>query len=56
MDDQESKFLERCRHDLFSAVIGDVLDTLGYLRQFLPPAIQPVREDTVVCGRAMTVL
>ncbi|MCA1809545.1 MAG: RraA family protein [Lentisphaerae bacterium] len=32
------------------------MDTLGYTRQFLPPAIQPLRADMVVCGRAMTVL
>lgn len=56
MNDQDSKLLERCRRELFSAVLGDVLDTLGYMRQFLPPQIQPLREDMVVCGRAMTVL
>lgn len=44
-----------CR-ELFSAVIGDVMDLLGYTRQFLPPAIQPLREEMVVCGRAMPVL
>jgi 4-hydroxy-4-methyl-2-oxoglutarate aldolase len=44
------------RRDLFSAVLGDVLDTLGCLRQFLPPHIQPLRPDMVVVGRAMPVL
>lgn len=44
------------RRELYSAVIGDVLDRLGYTRQFLPPGIQPLRDDLVVCGRAMPVL
>lgn len=44
------------RRELYSAVIGDVLDMLGRTRQFLPPQIQPLRDDMVVCGRAMPVL
>jgi regulator of RNase E activity RraA len=47
---------ERARRDLYSAVIGDVMDAMGYTRQFLPPQIQPLRDDMVVVGRAMTVL
>jgi 4-hydroxy-4-methyl-2-oxoglutarate aldolase len=44
------------RQKLFPAVIGDILDTMGRLRQFLPPRIRPVRDDMVVVGRAMPVL
>jgi regulator of RNase E activity RraA len=44
------------RRDLFTAVVGDVMDTMGLLRQFLPPQIKPLRNDMVVTGRAMTVL
>jgi regulator of RNase E activity RraA len=44
------------RRELYSAVIGDVMDTLGYTRQFLPPQIQPLSDDMVVVGRAMPVL
>lgn len=44
------------RRELYSAVIGDVMDAMGFTRQFLPPGIQPLRDDMVVCGRAMTVL
>jgi regulator of RNase E activity RraA len=44
------------RRELFTAVVGDIMDQLGLQRQFLPPAIQPLREDMVVIGRAMTVL
>lgn len=44
------------RRELFTAVVGDVLDALGCLHQFLPPQIQPLRVDMVVLGRAMPVL
>lgn len=44
------------RKELYSAVIGDILDKMHYYHQFLPWRIQPVREHMVVAGRAMTVL
>ncbi len=44
------------RHKLFTAVVGDILDQLGFLHQFLPRGIRPLRNDMVVAGRAMTVL
>ena len=44
------------RDELFTAVIGDIMDKMGYLRQFLPPQIQPLRDDMFIVGRAMTVL
>lgn len=44
------------REQLFPAVVGDILDTLGFMRQFLAPAIKPLRTDMVVIGRAMPVL
>ena len=44
------------RAKLFTAVVGDILDTLGYLHQFLPPQIRPLRDDMVAIGRAMPVL
>jgi regulator of RNase E activity RraA len=53
-NDDELFTLMRTR--LFPAVVGDILDTMGLLRQFLSPGIRPVRSDMVVCGRAMPVL
>lgn len=44
------------KRELFTAVVGDVMDKLGFLHQFLPPEIQPLRDDMVLVGRAMTVL
>ena len=44
------------RAELFAAVVGDVMDKLGLLHQFLPPQIRPISPDMVVIGRAMPVL
>lgn len=44
------------REELYTAVVGDILDAAGHLNQFLPPAIRPLRPDMVVAGRAMPVL
>lgn len=53
-DDAER--FDAMKRDLFTAVVGDILDTMGLLHQFLPPRLRPVREDMVVLGRAMPVL
>ncbi len=53
-DDDELFALMR-RH-LFPAVVGDILDTMGLLHQFLSPQIKGLRADMVVAGRAMPVL
>ena len=42
--------------ELFTAVVGDILDTLGHRRQFLPAGIKPLRDDMKIAGRAMPVL
>ncbi len=44
------------KRELFTAVVGDVMDKLGLLHQFLPPRLQPLRDDMVAIGRAMPVL
>lgn len=44
------------REELYTAVVGDIMDQLGYRQQFLPPQIRPLRDDMIVIGRAMTVL
>lgn len=52
----ESEMLHMMKTELYSSVIGDILDQMGYVHQFLPSRIQPLREHMVVAGRAMTVL
>jgi hypothetical protein len=44
------------QRELFTAVVGDVMDKLQLQKQFLPPEIQALRDDMVVLGRAMPVL
>ena len=51
----DEDLFELIEGELFVAVIGDILDELGYRHQFLPPYIQPLRSDMRVLGRAMTV-
>src|SRR5436190_18760547 len=53
-DDEE--LFAAIRSNLTPAVVGDVMDSMGYFHQFLPPEIQPLRKDMVVLGRAMPVL
>ncbi len=56
MGSAEEEIFQSARRELFSAVIGDVMDKMGLQQQFLPPAIIPLERSMVVCGRAMTVL
>lgn len=48
--------IKTVRQELFTAVLGDVLDALGYNRQFLPPDIVPLKREMMLVGRAMPVL
>jgi len=52
----DDELLPLIKRELFSAIIGDVLDKMGYLHCFLPPRIRPLRDDMVLAGRAMPVL
>ncbi len=52
----DAELFDIARKELFTALVGDILDKLGYLHQFLPPHIKPLRQDMVVIGRAMPVL
>lgn len=44
------------RKELFTCVVGDVMDKMRLQHQFLPPQIRPLRPDMVIIGRAMPVL
>lgn len=41
---------------LYTPVVGDILDQLGFLHQFLPAAIRALTPAMKITGRAMTVL
>lgn len=53
-DDEETFAL--VAEQLYTAVIGDILDTLGRRHQFLPAGIAPIERRMVLVGRAMPVL
>jgi len=52
----DKELYEIAKKELFVALVGDILDKMGYLHQFLPPNIKPLNDDFVVIGRAMPVL
>ncbi len=52
----DTELFEIAKRELFTALVGDVLDKLNYQHQFLPPAIKPLNKSMVVIGRAMPVL
>ena len=53
---EEDAVFSNLRDKLFTAVVGDVLDKMGWRRQFLPQAIGPLTPDMKFVGRAMPVL
>ncbi|MBK5294846.1 MAG: RraA family protein [Acidobacteriia bacterium] len=52
----DDEMLQLARRELFTAVVGDIMDKMGLQRQFFPPYIQPLDRGTILFGRAMTVL
>jgi len=48
----DAELFATLRKDLYTAVVGDVLNQMGHRLHFLPPAIRPLRADMVVAGRA----
>ena len=52
----DDKLFAAARKELFTAVVGDAMDKMNLLHQFLPPKIQPLKDDMFLIGRAMTVL
>lgn len=44
------------KEKLYTPVVGDILNGMGYYHQFLPQEIRPLREDMKLAGKAMTVL
>ncbi len=44
----------RSPQTLYTAVLSDVLDELGFREQAMPPSIRPLDDDLVMVGRART--
>lgn len=56
IDGNHSSALAEVKRELFTCVVGDVMDKLGLVHQFLPPQIRPLRPDMKLLGRAMPVI
>ena len=52
----EQELFATLRRELFTCVVGDVMDKIGLQHQFLPAQIRPLRPDMILIGRAMPVL
>ena len=50
----DAALLESIARDLYTAVLSDVLDELGYRDQAMPPSIRPLDDALVMAGRART--
>jgi len=52
----DAELAEIFKKELYTPVVGDILDELGYYHQFLPAPVQPIRLTDKIIGRAMPVL
>jgi regulator of RNase E activity RraA len=44
------------QRELFTCVVGDIMDKMQLTHQYLPPIIRPLHQDMTLLGRAMPVL
>lgn len=56
MENAGSATLATMRERFFTALLSDVLDALGHMRQAMKPSIRPLDESLVMVGRARTAL
>src|SRR6202795_4071063 len=56
LSNSDQELFSTIRQELFTCVVGDVMDKMGLQHQFLPPQIHALRPDMVLIGRAMPVL
>lgn len=52
----EAEMFALMKEKLYTPVVGDILDTMGYYHQFLPQDVRPLKESMKLAGKAMTVL
>ena len=52
----DQELFDLASKELFPALLGDAMDKMGLLHQFLPAQVRPVQSTMCVIGRAMTVL
>ena len=54
ISNNKNELLALMKKELYTPVVGDILDQMGLYHQFLPQAIRPLREDMKLAGYAMT--
>jgi regulator of RNase E activity RraA len=52
----DPEYYDRIAGELYTAVLGDVMDSLGYRDQIMRPGIHPLYAEARVVGRAATML
>ncbi len=52
----DAELFELAEQELFTCVLGDIMDRIGLYHQFLPSEIRPLNEGAVLLGRALPVL
>ena len=50
----DAHYLSEIRERLYTAVLSDVLDELGFRHQAMPPSIRPLDDSLVLAGFART--
>jgi regulator of RNase E activity RraA len=55
MTRNDDDLFAKLKSALYTPVIGDILDTLGFFHRFLPQVIQPLQLEMLIVGRAMPV-
>jgi regulator of RNase E activity RraA len=56
LSNSDEELFATIRQELFTCVVGDVMDKLGLQHQFLPAQVRALHSDMVLIGRAMPVL
>ncbi|MEA5015267.1 MAG: RraA family protein [Candidatus Limiplasma sp.] len=51
-----AEMFEIISKELYTPVVGDIMDAMGLYHQFLPQAVRPLRDDMTLVGFAMPVL
>ena len=52
----DNELFQMIKNELYTPVMGDILDRKGLYHRFLPQPIQPLKEAMRIAGRAMPVL
>lgn len=56
MSGRDKKLFETVKQELYTPVVGDILDSMGFYHQFLPQGIVPIKDTDKLVGRAMPAL